>query len=195
MELVVFYSTYLPGCSRALYETESTLQPLTTEEGDEFVSPAIHVAYEPTQIQTLNDVGSAQPITCSVSVANADFQSRFAGFEETTLKTEDVSEIRQSVEYKDALESVAQLLRAAVQKAQTSSTNSDCKIVFTYGGIIGFAPPNAREGDLLCQFVEDPKLLALICRGPEAESFLLVGRPVLYLAGVQAKTITTAGHR
>jgi hypothetical protein len=52
----------------------------------------------------------------------------------------------------EILESIAQVIRDAGEKARSSLADPNCKLFFSTNGMIGFAPENIREGDLVCRF-------------------------------------------
>ncbi|KAH6667725.1 heterokaryon incompatibility protein-domain-containing protein [Halenospora varia] len=142
----------------------------------------------------LNDVGNAQAVSSRVFLKNpSTIPLLFKPFQETKKEKQNISEIRQLPRYKDILASVAHLLRDGAEKARASSTNADCRLFFTSHGMIGFAPCSIREGDLLC-LIEGSTMFVFIRRAPDDRSLSMVGRPVVYLAGLRFKGKSKENH-
>ncbi|RDW57093.1 hypothetical protein BP6252_13839 [Coleophoma cylindrospora] len=73
-----------------------------------------------------------------------------------------------------------------------SSDINQYKLFFCQGGIIGFAPGNVLEGDLVCRF-KDSDVLAIVRE--EKKKFVIIGRALNYLVGILPPSLTYIWER
>ena len=81
---------------------------------------------------------------------------------------------------KNVDECFADIVHKAKEHVQSSQPETGCKLFFEANGMMGFAPEEAQEGDMMCQF-RNSHVIAIV-RRVAATSYKIIGRAVEFLA-------------